>query len=222
MTRTSSLLASAIPAALAGAALLVLPAPCAAQGGAPRDPRLTLAGHFALGLGGDAVFDVHDTTLGDVSTSLDPTVGFGARADYGVLDVLAIGALFQALAFNRDVRDAGSDWTFDFAGYVRLRWAIEVAEGTFLEPYALFPLGFGFVMGDDLDRGSGDEPWPGFYTGALAGVSLMTSAHVGGFVELGWEHHEFWTSARAPIVGNYDVTVYANQFALHLGASVEL
>jgi hypothetical protein len=177
------------------------------------DRSLRVGAYLVLGFGGDA--DLHSDPGGKTSDQLDVSVGFGARADLPVHDFIAIGGLFEAVSFETDAPSAEREWAFDFDGYVRLRYAIELASDLVLEPYLLLPLGFTAAALDDPD-GSGDEAWPGWNTGALAGLAILTASHFGGFVELGWRHHEVYTEVSS-ILGNVDLSLVTNQFAMHLG-----
>lgn len=182
------------------------------------DRDLRLGAHLALGLGGDADLFL-DGRKG--SAALDPTVGFGLRAELPILDFVSIGGLFEALTFEFDSDTLGRDreWAFDFDAFVRLRYVIELPDaGLFLEPYVLLPLGFSFSMLDDPDGEVGDdEAWPGWNTGVLAGLSVLTSSGLGGFVELGWRHREVYTHVEVPFIDDLDLSLVTNQFALNLG-----
>lgn len=202
-------------------ALLSLPtwlaSTASAQGA--EDRGLRLSGYLVLGFGGDA--DLHSDPGGTISDALDVSAGFGARVEAPIHDYIAIGGLFEAVSYETDAAMAEREWAFDFDGFVRFRYVIELVPGDLsLEPYVLLPLGFTFSMLDDPD-GSGDEPWPGWNTGVLAGIAIMTSSRVGGFLELGWRHHEVYTRVSS-ILGNADLSLVTNQFALHLGGTFVL
>ena len=207
---------------VAALALLCVPVLGASRASAQaaEDRDLRLGAHLALGFGGDA--DVFSDPGVTSSAALDPTVGFALRAELPVLDFVAIGGLFEALTFQADSDTFGRDrtrkWAFDFDAFARVRYVIELPDaGLFLEPYLLLPLGFSFGMLHDLD-GDGDEAWPGWNTGVLAGLSVLTASGLGGFLELGWRHHEVYTQWTVPFIGsNVDVSLVTNQFALNLG-----
>lgn len=200
-------------------ALAVTALPSLATAQDAEDRHLRLGAHLALGMGGDAD-EFIDTELGSTrgSDSLDVSAGFGARAEIPIFDFVSIGGLFEAFTSETNASGAEREWAFDFDAFVRLRYVLELLAGElFLEPYVLLPLGFTFAMLDDPD-GDGDEAWPGWNTGVLAGVSVLSSARIGGFLELGWRHHEVYTSvSNVPVFGDTEISVVTNQFALNLG-----
>ena len=180
-------------------------------------PRAYLGAHLALGFGGDA-----DTNAGDLrgSAALDPTAGFGLRADIPLHDYVSVGGMFEALTFETESTGSGFEterkWALDFDVLARVRYPIELS-GLVLEPYVALPFGLTIAMLDDPD-GSGDEPWPGWNVGVLAGAYLFSTAlRIGGFLELGWRHHQVYTESRGVFGGNIDIKVVTNQFAVNLG-----
>ncbi|MDQ3034036.1 MAG: hypothetical protein M3Y87_16595 [Myxococcota bacterium] len=205
--------------ALSALALLVTALPSRAAAQNAEDRHLRLGAHLALGMGGDAdVFTDTEIGSGRGSESLDVSAGFGARAEVPILDFVSVGGLFEAFTSETNASGAEREWAFDFDAFVRLRYVLELVAGElFLEPYVLLPLGFTFAMLDDPD-GDGDEAWPGWNTGVLAGVSVFSSARIGGFLELGWRHHEVYTGvSNVPVVGDTQISLVTNQFALNLG-----
>lgn len=177
--------------------------------------RLRLGGHLALAFGGDA-----DTQIGDASgsNSLDPTIGGGARVEMAIHDYVSVGGMFEVLTFEQDAVGAEREAVFDFDGIVRARYAIELSAGSlWIEPYLALPFGLTLAVLDDPD-GSGDEVWPGFNIGALAGAYLVTNANVAFFLEMGWRHHQVFNEASA-FGFDVDLKVVTNQFAVQLGAT---
>jgi hypothetical protein len=207
---------SSRPATLA-AILLTAVASIAAPASAQEEDATRLATYLALGFGGDA-----DTTVGDLSgsASLDPTVGFGARVEQPLHEFVVVGGAFELLTFEADVRDSEREALFDFDGLLRIRYPFQVANRSlWIEPYVALPLGFSMAVLDDPD-GSGDEVWPGWNIGALAGVYLLlTDAPFGFFFEAGWRHHQVYNEAQGPFGADVDLKLVTNQFAMHLGAA---
>ena len=177
--------------------------------------RLRLGAHLALAFGGDA-----DTQIGDGSgsASLDPTIGGGARAELAIHDYVSVGGMFEVLTFEQDAAGAEREAVFNFDGIARARYVIEVSDGAlWIEPYLALPFGLTLAVLDDPD-GSGDEVWPGFNIGALAGAYLVTNANVAFFLEMGWRHHQVFSEAQ--IIGfDVDLKIVTNQFAMQLGAT---
>ena len=200
---------------LALAILLVWLAPLTAE--AQRTERdigdVRLAAYLALGFGGDADIGAGDSSS---SASLDPTVGFGARLEVPVHDYVAIGGIFELLTFEADGAFGGErEAVFDIDVWVKGRYRFELADAIAIEPYLGLPFGLTLAVLDDPD-GSGDEAWPGFNIGVLAGAMLIVDSRFGGLLELGWRHHQVFNEART-FLGDVDLSVETNQFAMHLG-----
>lgn len=195
-----------------GALALAFASPARADADAPR-----IAAHLALGFGGDA-----DANVGDASSSasLDPTVGFGFRVEAPVHDLVVLGGSFELLTFEWDGAGAEREEVFDFDGYVRGRYPIELREARVtLEPYVMLPVGFAMAV---LPDGDGDRVWPGWNIGVLAGLTvLLEDAPVGFFFELGWRHHQVYTEQET-ILGDFDAKIVTNQLAMQLGAAFVL
>lgn len=180
-----------------------------------------LGGHFLLGLGGEGTVTT-STELGDVEGgewSLDPTLGFGLRADFPLHDFVLLGALFQGAAFDPDGR-TDAQWMFDFDLVAKVRYAIELGDGLALEPYGAIP--FGFTLADmfDPEQLLDDDArslWPGWNLGVLAGLNLLFGAF-GAYFELGWHHHQVYRGYDGALGADVDVKVVVNQFVMHLGA----
>lgn len=182
------------------------------------DPRLAAA--LALGLGGDA-----DITTGfpalDGSVDLDPTVGFGVRGEFPLHRYFVLGGSFELMTFELD--GGGTDFereeVFDFDGILRARYPVELsAESIWVEPYVALPVGFSMGV---FPEGDGDQVWPGWNLGVLAGAYLLVPPHVGFFLELGWRHHQVYSDVE--VLGtNRDRKIVTNQFALQLGAALLL
>ena len=180
------------------------------------DDHLRLGGYFALGLGGDA-----NTTSGSLSSTagLEPTLGAGVRIERGVWDYISIGANFEVLTFELDTAGAEREAVIDIDAWVRVRYLIELdRDQLYLEPYIGLPLGFSAGVLQDLD-GSGDEIWPGWNTGVLAGAYLLTGNAIGFFVEGGWRYHQLFTNARVAFA-DIDVRLETHQFAMQIGIVV--
>lgn len=210
--------ASSFGPSLGLALSLALLAPASARAQMEHDDHLRLSGHLALGFAGEGDLSI-SSDLGtlDTESELDPTVGFGLRVEKPLFDFLSIGAMVEALTFQIDDADAEREWAFDFDLLVRVRYLIELLQGDlFLEPYAALPVGFTFAMLDDPD-GDGDEAWPGWNIGALAGIAVIHSSRFGGFLEVGWRHLEVYSHVDALVDADLAVTV--NEFAMNLGVS---
>lgn len=204
--------------ALALALAVAAPRPASAQ--IQRDDHLRLAAHFALGAGGDADIWADDRKS---SFGLDPRIGFGVRAELPVHELVLVGALFEAATFQADIsslRDLdGRYWALDFDVHARVRYLVEIVRGeVFLEPYAMVPIGFSLGVFPDLSESSGETAWPGWNIGVMAGIGVVTSARIGGFLELGWRHHELYTELDLGLATS-DIAFVANQLAMNLGVS---
>lgn len=188
------------------------------------EQHLRISAHLALGFAGEGDLDVHsDAGSIEGDGDLDPSIGFGLRAEHPIFDFLSVGGMFEALSFLIDVPEAEREWAFDFDVFVRVRYLFEVVRGeVFLEPYALLPIGFTFAWLDDpgaLERG--DEAWPGWNTGALAGIAVITSSRFVGFLELGWRHLELYNQDQ-PAGIDLGLAITTNELALNVGASLIL
>lgn len=197
----------------------VLLAPSLASAQMQHDRHMRIAAHLALGLAGE--YDASASSgLGSGSTgdsNLEPSVGFGLRAEMPVLDFLSVGGMFEAITYEPDVRGSEREWAFNFDLLLRLRYMFEVIRGDlFLEPYLALPVGFTLgvlpLIGDDSD-----SAWPGWNIGALAGLAILTASRLGGFIELGWRHFDIYNSDRVPVVGDVDYQITVNELALNLG-----
>jgi hypothetical protein len=223
MTSRNALLLRSLPAlpvalALTAALAGLAPAPVRAQ--MEHDRHLRVAAYLALGLGGE-----WDGTAGSLRSEgeLDATVGFGVRAEVPVFDFLTVGGMLEGLTYEPSGRsDTEREWAFNFDLLVRVRYIFEVVRGQlFLEPYVGLPIGFTFAM-LPAPSGGGDEAWPGWNTGVLGGLAVLTSSRFGGFFELGWRHLEVHNrlTTTVPIVGEIrtDLSVVVNELALNVGA----
>ncbi|WP_236607219.1 hypothetical protein [Sandaracinus amylolyticus] len=199
-------------------AALLVPANASAQI-LERDDHLRIGAHLGLGFGGEFDFSA-STELGTAETDgdLDPSVGFGFRIEQPFLDFFSVGGLFEAMSHEADADNAEREWAFHFDLLVRIRAMFEVIRGElFLEPYAAMPIGFtlGVLPAPPLP-GADDSTWPGWNIGALAGLTVITSSRVGGFIELGWRHFDIFNGDE--VLGrDVDYTVTLNEFALNLG-----
>lgn len=200
-------------------ALVFLPSLASAQDDViQRDNDIRLAAHFALGFGGDA--DWRTGSIGD-SVSLDPTVGFGARAEIPVLGYLALGGMFEGRGFQPVSSAFFSPeryWVFDIDALVRVRYLFTLVEGALiLEPYLALPIGF--TVGNLPDVGGplgAEKAWPGFNVGAMLGAYFHTSARLGVLFELGYRHHEAFTNFGPD---GTSASLATNQFAMNIGLS---
>lgn len=191
-----------------------------------RDDGIRLDGYLALGFGGEGDVDADVDSVGfngSFSPDLDPTFGFGARVESAVLPFLSLGGLFEAAAFEADFPDpldGERKWIFDFDVLARGRWLFEVVRrDLYLEPYVAVPFGFSLGMLPDIDSTDpdDDEVWPGWNIGVLAGLTLLADMGLGGFIEIGWRHHHMHSSFDLPIVGDADIRLATDQFALNMG-----
>jgi hypothetical protein len=170
--------------------------------------------YFALGLGGDIDADI-DTPFGSTSGSdgLDATVGFGARGEVPIHQYVVIGGNFELLTFDSD--DIDREAVFDIDAWAKGRYPVEINDGLTLEPYLGIQFGLALAVLDDSD-GSGDDVWPGFNVGVLAGAMLLIQEHFGVFLELGWRHHQVFHEEDT-VIGNVETKLVTNQLGLHLG-----
>jgi hypothetical protein len=208
----------ALSVVLFSSLLSVLPSAASAQEDVlMRDNDIRLAAHFALGVGGDA--DARSGALA-TSTSLDPTLGFGVRAEIPVLGYLALGGMFESRGFQPTASLFFSPeryWVFDFDAIVRVRYLFTVVEGAIiLEPYLAVPHRLHPRQPPRRRRPLGaEDAWPGFNVGAMLGAYLHTSARLGVLLELGFRHHEAFTNNN----DGSGVSLATNQFALNVGLS---
>jgi hypothetical protein len=100
---------------------------------------------------------------------------------------------------------------------LKARYPIELSQNLVLEPYVGIPFGLTLAVLNDLD-GSGDTVWPGFNTGVLAGAMMLFDGHFGGFIEIGWRHHQAFHDENVPFFGDTSFKGVTNQFALHSAA----
>ncbi|MCB9595336.1 MAG: hypothetical protein H6719_21635 [Sandaracinaceae bacterium] len=178
------------------------------------DDYIRVGGYFALGLGGDATGQLNSV---DYSAGLDPTIGFGARVERGVWDYVSVGGNFELMTFEADVLDSEREAVFNLDLWVRVRYLFEVNRDLWIEPYVGLPIGLSLGVLRDIDDASGDDDvWPGWNTGVLAGIQVVTSASVGFFFEAGWRFHQVFTNGR--IIVDIDAQLETNQFAMQLGA----
>lgn len=196
--------------------LLLLPAGALAQDPVD-DPRIAIYG--ALGFGGDA--DVSTDPGGSGSEPLDATLGFGVRAELPLHEYFVLGGSFELLTFDTD-DGAYSDReeVFDFDALLRVRYPIEISPELWIEPYVMVPFGFSMAV---LPRGEGDHVWPGWNTGVLGGAYVVLGdLPLAFFAEIGWRHHQVYSNADVPFIGNVDLKIVTNQFAMQLGAALRL
>ena len=192
---------------------LFTPAAALAQA-APNDPRV--AAYLALGLAGDA-----DYTIGDFSgsNSLDPTVGFGVRGELALHDYFVVGGSFELLTFEWDASGAEREEVFNFDVLLRARYALELSNTMWIEPYVALPVGLTLAV----IPGGNDDVWPGFNIGALAGAYLVLGElPLAFFFELGWRHHQVFNEGTGLLGGDVDLKIVTNQFAMQLGAALRL
>jgi hypothetical protein len=174
---------------------------------------LRLGAYLALGVGGDADLNVNDL---DSSTELDATVGFGARGEVPIHEYFVVGGLFELLTFEAgEVTNAEREAVFNIDLWAKARYVFELTRELGLEAYVGIPIGLTLAVLNDSD-GSGDDTWPGFNTGVLLGAMLLIQEHFGAFVELGWRHHQIFHE-ESTILGDIEMKIVTNQFAMHLG-----
>jgi hypothetical protein len=176
------------------------------------DRNVRLLGNLALGFAGELDSQVNDARG---EADLDPSVGFDLRVEVPVLDFLVIGAQFEFLGILTDASGAEREEMFGFDGYVRLRWAFDVTSDFVIEPYLFLPLGFAMAVLPD-DDGSGDDIWPGWNTGAMAGAQFIHDSGFGGYLELGWRHAEAYYDTSVFGV-SVDASLILNELALNVG-----
>lgn len=195
-------------AALAFAFALVGIAPAASA----QDPMdLHLSGFFALGAGGEQVFD------GGVDAGLDATLGFGLRLEVPVIEYLTLGGHLSFNSWRTDGEaDADRQWWFDVPDLiVRGRVPIRLGD-SLLEPYVAFLIG-GTIS--TLDEVGGDDVAYGWNVGMLAGAQYFFTEMFGVLLEVGWHRH---AASHDLDLGplNVEVDYWANQAALNFGGTV--
>ncbi|MBO6934727.1 MAG: hypothetical protein JJ863_07125 [Deltaproteobacteria bacterium] len=153
----------------------------------------------------------------EIDFDLDPAIGFGLRVERKVADWLAIGGMFEFVAAKAD----GVDDRFFFIDadiFGKVLYELQLSSSMGLELYGLIP--FGFTAGIDGDETFGDEVRAfGLNTGLMAGAMLLLQ-HFGIVFEMGMRHHSVWDEADFGVLGNRDVRLGVNQFALNFGVSV--
>lgn len=209
-------MASFFRQALIAAVVTLVPAIASAQ--VDDEGHFRLAAYLALGFGGD--LDWNADSASD-SASLDATIGFGARGELPIHDYFVVGGLFELLTIEAEgYFDNERESVFDIDVWAKARYPIEISNNLVLEPYVGIPFGLTLAVLNDLD-GSGDSVWPGFNTGVLAGAMMIFDGHFGGFVEIGWRHHQAFHEENVPFFGDTSFKGVTNQFALHLGAAYQ-
>lgn len=225
---SSSSVTSRAPSTLLRALLVVsvvLGTMGAAHADAQRDDGSSFEAYGAFGFAGDGSTRVDVPVLNPVRTTygFEPTLGFGLRYVVAMGEYFALGGFFEGLTMQPDEGGRDRDWVFDFALRPEVRYAFDVG-GFTIEPFVAVPIGFTIAVLEDLDDGHsphGDEPWPGFNAGVMAGARFLFGGGFGALVEMGWRHHQAWSAYR--VLGNdYEVNTTANQFALHVGVLYRL
>ena len=178
---------------------------------------LRLGAYLALGLGGEIDLD-SDAAGASADSDADPTIGFGLRAEVPVHEYVAVGGLFELLTFESDVWDERES-VFDIDVWVKGRYRFELAPGVILEPYVGIPFGLTLAVLPDPNEADADAVWPGFNIGVLAGAAVLFQERFGGFLELGWRHHQVFEEANT-FIGDFDLAIKTNQFALNIGFMV--
>tara|TARA_B100001750_G_scaffold247268_1_gene272433 strand:+ start:2409 stop:3053 length:645 start_codon:yes stop_codon:yes gene_type:complete len=163
-------------------------------------------GHFidrdegTLDFGGDA--------------DMDPGFGFGLRAERRVADFLALGGLFEMLAWKLD-GDDDREFFVDVDVFAKVPFEVPLTNSMALEVYALLPFGF---TGAFQNEGDESESAFGLNLGLLGGAMLILDSF-GFFVELGFRHHSVFGEADLG-VATRDYRFGLTQFAFNFGASV--
>lgn len=175
---------------------------------------LRLGGYLALAFGGEA-----EGRVGGVSASegLDVTAGFGLRAEVPLHEYFLIGGSFELLTFETNGVFSERESIFDIDVWARGRYPIDLGSFT-IEPYVGVPLGLSLAVLANPARGSDDRVWPGWNIGILAGAALVFEAPFSVFVEVGWRHHQVFTSVDVA-GGTLDYELATHQFAVQLGAA---
>lgn len=204
---------------LAALALVSVAAPAEAQ--SIQNAMVSAYGRFGFAGSGDLYADtsvLHTHATGD----LQPTAGFGLRGEATLFDFLSVGGFFEAASYQVSGNfgavhvDTSRRWMFDIDAFVKGRWLFEaIPNELYLEPYVLVPIGLTLGALTNLDNND-DRTWPGWSSGAMLGLTLLSAMGVGGFVELGWRHHEVYTSETILTVDTH-ASWALNQFALNAG-----
>ena len=166
----------------------------------------------------EAHADNLDDSRGDFSYDLDPSVGFGVRAERRIMDFIALGGLFEMVAVKADngplFAEYDRDFLLDFDLFAKVLVEFSLKQGMGLELYGLLPFGFSVGLADDIPLVDEDVTGFGINLGALGGAMLVFEKF-GIFTELGFRHHSLWDEFR-----NVDYHLGITQVAWNFGASV--
>ena len=196
------------------------------------EQRAAISAYGLVGLAGEVDTTITTTaggrsTSADGETDLNPTLGFGLRAEFpALLPWLVVGALVEfgwiapdAVAWLMMAGDDERYLAVDLDGWIKGRHVIELGDLA-LELYVGVPLGLtiGEEYNEALDAGFG------FNLGVLAGAQLLLLDRLlGVFVDAGWRFHQvFYSETVTTLVGQTDISqrVSWHQFAVNFGASL--
>ena len=191
----------------------LVPSSAAAQRDRWKSEPTRVSGYFTLQACCDAhLVDNDATDFLDLSTdaSTDPGFGFGVRVERRVLDFLALGGMFEMLAWRLD-GDDDREFFIDADVFARLPLDIDLSGDLGLEIYALLPVGFTAAFQDENDR---SRRALGVNLGLLGGA-MVSFDTFGLFAEFGFRHHSVFDD-----VEGRDFRLGLTQVAFNLGGSV--
>lgn len=137
----------------------------------------------------------------EVPLDLDPTTGFGVRAEARFIPYLGIG-LGAAFSWLRPTGPRDTMFNVDLSLHLRPHLYIMQDSDLSLEIYALLPFGF--------SRQTNGDGANGFHAGALLGGRAVIGKRLGFFGEIGYQRTQVWPDGGSIAIG---------QVRLHLGVS---
>lgn len=185
---------------------------------------LDLGGRFELEAGGEIDWDWRSALgSGHDDDDLEPTLGLGVFARYGLHEYFSLGGEISVLWWRSDdMEDGNIDRCVLLDIAVRPQGQLPLLDGA-LDLYVAVPLGVAISIPSDemedvfdgrLDSGAGVA------LAVLAGLDYRFLPEFGALVELGWAMHWFVNDIDAQ--GADDVESTMNQFAFRIGVFYSL
>ncbi|MEM9070528.1 MAG: hypothetical protein AAGE52_18630 [Myxococcota bacterium] len=162
-----------------------------------------ISGYAALGGGGDARGD-----NGFGSFDLNPTGGIGARYEYGILDVLTVGAAVEWTNWGGKDRNH----FIDISPIVRGRHTLAVGDFA-LELHLSFLVGLTIAP---LDDNVSDDGGIGINLGGFVGGTFFVTDQIGILAEIGIQYHRISADSGG------DFTLKTTQLMSHLGVVIAI
>ncbi|MBN1655408.1 MAG: hypothetical protein JXA30_16700 [Deltaproteobacteria bacterium] len=170
---------------------------------------LRLFGQFILGVAGSVDGETEAGGFSqDFEGDLDPSIGFGAGADFGLHEYFALGGIFRYFSISpEDAEDSSS--AIDIDALPRLRYPFEQGE-----VYFAIPVGLTIFIPDEGDAEVG---WNLNFV--LGGLYKLTE-QFGLFAEVGYFLHFASSSEEDPFSGTeIDVSSTIGQIGIAIGAA---